>query len=273
MIKLTKLVVGYQIKKPVLREVNMHLTEGNIYGLLGANGSGKTTLLNTLAGSLCPLDGKAKIMGYNPFERKAQFLEQLAYIHDEVELPAVSVEQFIKGYSPFYSRFSAEEMDRLLKMMNFTFGTRLDKLSLGNRKKFAIAFALASNPRLILMDEPTNGLDIESKQALRKIIAGLDMSERLIIISSHQVADIEDIISDIIILRENHIVLNASLSAIGENLLFSTRDIEDPLYVNGLKAIGKAEGDYSDVDLETLYIAIQNSDSVREYLNEVISKK
>ena len=158
--------------------------------------------------------------------------------------------------------------------MNFTFGTRLDKLSLGNRKKFMIAFALASNPRLLLMDEPTNGLDIESKQALRKILAGLDLSEKLIIISSHQVADIEDIISDVIILREKSVILNSTLESIGENLLFgTTASVVDPLYKDGLKAIGKSEGDYSDVDLELLYVAMQSSDSVRKYLSSVISKK
>ena len=159
-------------------------------------------------------------------------------------------------------------------MMNYTFGIRLDKLSLGNRKKFAIAFALASHPRIVLMDEPTNGLDIESKQALRKILAGQDLSERLIIISSHQVADIEDIISDVIILRENRIVLNSSLGAIGEVLQFGDiQSIEEPLYVNGLKAIGKTEGDYSDVDLESFYLAMQNSENMRNYLSKVISKK
>ena len=274
MIKLNNLQAGYRAKSPVLKEVNLTLQGDRIYGLLGSNGSGKTTLLNTFAGVLEQLGGKIEVLGYTPLERKAKFLEQIAYIQDELELPSMSVEQFVESYAAFRPKFSSEEMNRHLKMMNFSFGTRLDKLSLGNRKKFAIAFALASHPRIVLMDEPTNGLDIESKQALRKILAGQDLSERLIIISSHQVADIEDIISDVIILRENRIVLNSSLGAIGEVLQFGDiQSIEEPLYVNGLKAIGKAEGDYSDVDLETLYIAMQNSENMRNYLSKVISKK
>ena len=274
MIKLNNLQAGYRAKSPVLKDVNLTLQEDRIYGLLGSNGSGKTTLLNTLAGALEPLGGKIEVLGCTPLERKAKFLEQIAYIQDELELPSMSAEQFMESYAAFRPKFSSEEMNRYLKMMNYTFGIRLDKLSLGNRKKFAIAFALASHPRIILMDEPTNGLDIESKQALRKILAGQDLSERLIIISSHQVADIEDIISDVIILRENRIVLNTSLGAIGEVLQFGDiQNIEEPLYVNGLKAIGKAEGDYSDVDLESFYLAMQNSENMRNYLSKVISKK
>lgn len=274
MIKLNNLQAGYRAKSPVLKEVNLTLQGDRIYGLLGSNGSGKTTLLNTLAGALEPLGGKIEVLSYTPMERKAKFLEQIAYIQDELELPSMSVEQFVESYAAFRPKFSSEEMNRYLKMMNYTFGIRLDNLSLGNRKKFAIAFALASHPRIVLMDEPTNGLDIESKQALRKILAGQDLSERLIIISSHQVADIEDIISDVIILRENRIVLNSSLDAIGEVLQFGDiQSIGEPLYVNGLKAIGKTEGDYSDVDLETLYIAMQNSENIRNYLSKVISKK
>ena len=274
MIKLNNLQAGYRAKSPVLKEVNLTLQEDRIYGLLGSNGSGKTTLLNTFAGVLEQLGGKIEVLGYTPLERKAKFLEQIAYIQDELELPPMSVEQFVESYAAFRPKFSSEEMNRYLKIMNFTFGIRLDKLSLGNRKKFAIAFALASHPRIVLMDEPTNGLDIESKQALRKILAGQDLSERLIIISSHQVADIEDIISDVIILRENRIVLNSSLGAIGEVLQFGDiQNIEEPLYVNGLKAIGKTEGDYSDVDLESFYLAMQNSENMRNYLSKVISKK
>ena len=274
MIKLNNLQAGYRAKSPVLKDVNLTLQEDRIYGLLGSNGSGKTTLLNTLAGVLEPLGGKIEVLSYTPMERKAKFLEQIAYIQDELELPSMSVEQFVESYAAFRPKFSSEEMNRYLKMMNYTFGIRLDNLSLGNRKKFAIAFALASHPRIVLMDEPTNGLDIESKQALRKILAGQDLSERLIIISSHQVADIEDVISDVIILRENRIVLNSSLGAIGEVLQFGDiQSIEEPLYVNGLKAIGKAEGDYSDVDLESFYLAMQNSENMRNYLSKVISKK
>ena len=274
MIKLQNLNAGYKAKNPVLKDLTLSLEPNRIYGLLGSNGSGKTTLLNTLAGALYPLDGECNVLGHNPSERKTHFLEQIVVISDELELPAISAEAFIESYSAFRPRFSSEQMTNYLNVMNFTFGTRLDKLSLGNRKKFMIAFALACNARLLLMDEPTNGLDIESKQALRKILAGLDMSDQMIIISSHQVADIEDIISDVIILREKSVILNSTLDKIGEALQFgTTASVADPLYKDGLKAIGKSEGDYSDVDLELLYVAMQSSDSVRKYLSSVISKK
>ncbi len=274
MIKLQKLEAGYKAKNPVLKEVSLTLRESRIYGLLGSNGSGKTTLLNTLAGVLHPLGGGIDLYGYTPFERKRDFLEQIFYISDELELPALSAENYIKSYSPFRPKFSTKAMESYLKMMNFTFDVRLDRLSMGNRKKFMIAFALASNPRLLMMDEPTNGLDIESKHALRKILAGMELSQTCVIISSHQVADIEDIISDVIILRDKGILLNASMDEIGEKLEFgSSATITEPLYTDGLKAIGRSEGEYSDVDLELLYVGLQRDENLRKEVSRIISKE
>lgn len=269
MIKLTNLEAGYKKKHPVLRGLSTHIERGNIYGLLGSNGVGKTTLLNTIAGVLDPLSGELSVMGHTPSAHTRQFFEQIYYITDEVELPAISLKSYIASYAKFRPSFCEEEMMRYLEQMNFTFGTRLSRLSLGNRKKFIIAFALACNTPLLLMDEPTNGLDIESKKQLRRILASLDMSNRTIIISTHQIADLEQMLSHVMIMKAGEIIVNTSLDSVAQRLAFgAASDFSSPLYIDGLKAIAENEGDYSNIDLEMLYLAVLESAEVRNIINQ-----
>ena len=269
MIKLTQLVAGYKANKPVLSALSTQIERGNIYGLLGSNGVGKTTLLNTIAGVLDPLAGEVDVLGHTPSAHTRQFFEQIYYITDEVELPAMSLEGYIGTYAKFRPGFSREQMQSYLERMNFTFGVRLNKLSLGNRKKFIIAFALACNTPILLMDEPTNGLDIESKKQLRRILASLDMSNRTIIISTHQIADLEQMLSHVMIIKAGEMIVNTSLDCIAQRFAFGqVGEFAAPLYVDGLKAIAKNEGDYSNIDLEMLYLAVLESAEVRAVINQ-----
>lgn len=269
MIKLTNLVAGYKQKNPVLSAINTQIEMGNIYGLLGSNGVGKTTLLHTIAGVLDPLSGEVDVMGHTPSAHTRQFFEQIYYITDEIELPTMSLEGYIGTYAKFRPNFSREQMQSYLERMNFTFGVRLNKLSLGNRKKFIIAFALACNTPLLLMDEPTNGLDIESKKQLRRILASLDMSNRTIIISTHQIADLEQMLSHVMIIKAGEMIVNTSLDCVAQRLAFGqVGELAAPLYVDGLKAIANNEGDYSNIDLEMLYLAVLESAEVRAIINQ-----
>lgn len=269
MIKLTNLEAGYKQKNPVLSAISTRIEVGNIYGLLGSNGVGKTTLLHTIAGVLDPLSGEVDVMGHTPSAHTRQFFEQIYYITDEVELPAMSLDSYIASYAKFRPAFSKEQMMDYLKRMNFSFGTKLNRLSLGNRKKFIIAFALACNTPLLLMDEPTNGLDIESKKQLRRILASLDMSNRAIIISTHQIADLEQMLSHVMIIKAGKMIVNTSLDCVAQRLAFGQAgEFTAPLYVDGLKAIAKNEGDYSNIDLEMLYLAVLESAEVRAVINQ-----
>lgn len=250
MIKLTNLEAGYKQKNPVLSAINTQIEVGNIYGLLGSNGVGKTTLLHTIAGVLDPLSGEVDVMGHTPSAHTRQFFEQIYYITDEVELPAMSLEGYIGTYAKFRPGFSREQMQSYLERMNFTFGVRLNKLSLGNRKKFVIAYALACNTPLLLMDEPTNGLDIESKRQLRSILASLDMSNRAIIISTHQIADLEQMLSHILIIKDKQLIVNTSLDNAAQQLAFGRiGEFDEPLFVDGLRVIARNNGEYSKIRL------------------------
>ena len=269
MIKLTNLVAGYKQKNPVLSAISTQIEAGNIYGLLGSNGVGKTTLLHTIAGVLEPLAGEVDVMGHTPSAHTRQFFEQIYYITDEVELPAMSLEGYIGTYAKFRPGFSREQMQDYLQRMNFTFGVRLNKLSLGNRKKFVIAYALACNTPLLLMDEPTNGLDIESKRQLRSILASLDMSNRAIIISTHQIADLEQMLSHILIIKDKQLIISTSLDNAAQRLAFGrVGEFAEPLFVDGLRVIAQNSGEYSNLDLEMLYLAVLESAEVRAIINQ-----
>ncbi len=269
MIKLTNLEAGYKQKNPVLSAISTQIEVGNIYGLLGSNGVGKTTLLHTIAGVLDPLAGEVDVMEHTPSAHTRQFFEQIYYITDEVELPAMSLEGYIGTYAKFRPGFSREQMQDYLQRMNFTFGVRLNKLSLGNRKKFVIAFALACNTPLLLMDEPTNGLDIESKRQLRSILASLDMSNRAIIISTHQIADLEQMLSHILIIKDKQLIISTSLDNAAQRLSFGrVGEFAEPLFVDGLRVIAPNNGEYSNLDLEMLYLAVLESAEVRAIINQ-----
>lgn len=274
MIKLNNLSAGYSKKHPVLQKLQTTFAQGNIYGLLGANGSGKTTLLKTICGVLFPLDGEISAMGYTPQKRESDFLKEIFYIPDEFSLPTLTVEKYVDTYAQFRPNFSLQKFESALKAMNFTFGEHLHRLSLGNRKKFLISFALACNSPVVIMDEPTNGLDIEAKRSFRSLLAAEDLTDRLILISSHAVTDLEHILSAVAIIHNGAVVINSTIDAIAANIAFtSSANCNDALYTDGLRAIVKAEAEWSDVDLEMLYMAIHKSKDFRQYVIENFSGK
>lgn len=265
---------GYVGKRPVLRGVEGTLLAGNVYGLLGANGSGKTTLLKTLAGGLFPLGGSVEVDGRIPSRRERDFLADTVYMSDEISFPSMSLDSFERTYSRFRPRFSHDEFREYLRALDFDCGTRLDRHSTGNRKKVFIAYALACNPSLLLLDEPTNGLDIESKRAFRRLLAGFDMTGRIVAVSTHQVADLENLLTAAIVVRDGGMAMNALFDDIAACLVFGNAGGGETLYADGLRTIRRNDGgEYTDVDVELLYHAIHESEAVRAAIEAHLSGK
>lgn len=265
---------GYVGKRPVLRGVEGTLLAGNVYGLFGANGSGKTTLLKTLAGGLFPLGGSVEVDGRIPSRRERDFLADTVYMSDEISFPSMSLDSFERIYSRFRPRFSHDEFREYLRVLDFDCGTRLDRLSTGNRKKVFIAYALACNPSLLLLDEPTNGLDIESKRAFRRLLAGFDMTGRIVAVSTHQVADLENLLTAAIVVRDGGVAMNALFDDIAACLVFGNAGGGETLYADGLRTIRRNDGgEYTDVDVELLYHAIHESEAVRAAIAAHLSGK
>ncbi|MDE6370215.1 MAG: ABC transporter ATP-binding protein [Duncaniella sp.] len=211
----------------VIRDLSMHLGNGGIYGLLGCNGVGKTTLLNLMAGALFPVSGSVTFNGENVDKRLPETMQSLMVVPDEINLPAMKLDRWVSINAPFYPEFSHELMAEAIEMFQVPVSTPLNRMSMGERKKVYIAFALAANTRLLLMDEPTNGLDIPAKAQFRRLLAMTDSSERLIIISSHQVRDLDGMLDHIIIMADGGIVLNESIDSIAERLDFRTLTYDD----------------------------------------------
>lgn len=278
MIEVKNLTFSYSRKKPaVLSDFSINIDKGKVSGLLGKNGAGKSTLLYLISGLLTPKSGEVLFNGTNTRRRLPKTLQEIFIIPEEFDLPSISLLEFVKTNAPLYPRFSIDDMIRYLQLFDMTLDLNLGSLSMGQKKKAYMSFALATNTSLILMDEPTNGLDIPGKSQFRKFIAAGMSEERNIIISTHQVRDIDQLLDHIIIINDNEVLLNHDINEISKNLYFTNVDsnkaIPEVLYshstIYGTSAIlpntNKLE---SDINLETLFnLAIEKPHIVKEYFN------
>ena len=220
MITLKELSFSYSRKKEVLDRINLEVGSGHICGLLGKNGEGKTTLLNLLSGQIFPDQGSCLVLEEIPSERNARFLQQIFLLPEEISMPEVTAIEYIKMYAPFYPTFRDDICKACVESFEINLSDRLSKMSQGQRKKVAITLALAAHTPLLLMDEPTNGLDIPSKATIHRLVASLIDDNQTVIISTHQVRDLESLIDTVLILDQRQTLLNKTLNEIGEKLYF-----------------------------------------------------
>lgn len=222
MIEVKNIKFGYSRKKGLLLDdFSMTLEKGNIYGLLGKNGAGKSTLLYLMSGLLTPKSGSVEYLGANVRRRLPATQREIFLVPEEFELPRVSLVSYIELNSVFYPRFSKEDMVTYLHCFDMEIDQNLGELSMGQKKKVFMSFALATHTSILLMDEPTNGLDIPGKSQFRKFIAaGMD-DEHTIVISTHQVRDVDKVLDHILIMDKSRILLNKSVNEITDNICFS----------------------------------------------------
>ncbi|HLO46068.1 MAG TPA: ABC transporter ATP-binding protein [Leadbetterella sp.] len=269
MISIHNLSFGYKKNKPIFENLNLHLESGSIYGLLGKNGAGKSTLLYNMMGLVFPDSGRIDILGYEPKNRKPSFLSEVFFVPEEVALPAISVQKYLQLYTPFYPNFSETDFYNYLREFEISEAEKLNGMSHGEQKKMLIAFGLATNSRLLLMDEPTNGLDIPSKSKFRKLVASYITDEKLVIISTHQVRDLDNLIDQVIILKDNEVILNSSIEEISRKLSFGVFQNKSSDVLFGEETIGGKLGvmknktdDESKVNIEHLFGAAMNEPNV-----------
>jgi ABC-2 type transport system ATP-binding protein len=222
MIQVSNLFFSYSNRQQLFTDLTFNLEAGHIYGLLGKNGAGKSSLIRILMGLLYPKKGKVQVLGFQPAHRQPEFLGDVYFLPEEIQLPAIRIEKFRRVYAPFYPNFNSDQFSYYLTEFDVPPESRLQDLSFGQRKKMLIAFGLACNTRLLVMDEPTNGLDIPSKSKFRKMVTSLLDEHRLILISTHQVRDLENLIDSLMVLENNRILLNHSLDQISRKLQFTS---------------------------------------------------
>lgn len=220
MINVEHLSFSYGRKKNILRDITFSMEEGKITGLLGRNGTGKSTLLYLLSGLITPAAGHIYLNGCDVRLRQPDTLNKLFIIPEEFDLPHLSLKRFVQLNAPFYPQFSKEDLSHHLEAFELTDDLHIGELSMGQKKKVLMSFALAANTKWLFMDEPTNGLDIPGKSQFRKLVISEMTDSRSMLISTHQVKDVENLLDHVIIIEQSHILLNASVNEICNRLCF-----------------------------------------------------
>ncbi len=269
MLKVENITFRYSRRRPpVLDNFSMEIGLGKVVGLLGPNGAGKSTLLYLISGALTPGSGIVTFDGRDTRRRYPSVLSDIFIVPEELSLPQLSVNEFVKVNSVFYPRFSESELKSHFDMFDIDPAMKFGAMSMGQKKKAYMSFALSCNTSLVLMDEPTNGLDIPGKSVFRRFIASNMSEERTIVISTHQVRDIDKILDHVIIIDNRQVLFDRPVGEIMERLRFLTtndRDILDKaLYsqpnVGGANVIvSDPDIDETDVNLESLFgLALSN---------------
>ena len=266
MIEINQLSFAYK-KHKVLQNLSLSLKAGNIYGLLGKNGAGKSSLLYQICGLLFPQQGEISVNQHIPSQRKTNFLQEIYLLPEEFDLPNVAIKNFLKTNAPFYPNFNEELFNNYLAEFNIPINNSLQGMSFGQKKKVMISFALATQTKVLLMDEPTNGLDIPSKKQFRKIIAGALQPDQLMIISTHQVKDLDSLIDHVLVLEDEHILLNQSVENITKKIAFKQamqlENVDQLIYSEGsLKGYAvvcsNIHNEHTRLDMEMFFNALSS---------------
>ena len=229
MLKISDLAFSYSGNGcKVFNDFSLSFEKGAVYGLLGLNGTGKSTLLYLLTGLLRPQQGSVLYKGEDVQKRLPSTLSDMFIVPEEFELPKMSIKRYAALHAGFYPRFSYEQLQKNLAMFGLDDSVVFNNLSMGQQKKAFMCYALATNTSLLVMDEPTNGLDIPSKSEFRRLIASNMTDDKTIIISTHQVRDIDSLLDHIVIIDQSNVLLNASNAEICRRLLFAELPMSEP---------------------------------------------
>ena len=270
---------GWRQQKSVFSDFSLSLERGKVYGLLGLNGAGKSTLIYLMAGLLTPKSGRVTIDGCNVRDRLPSTLGNLFVVPEEFELPRMSLKAYATLTGALYPRFSYEDMLRNLELFDINPEIKsLSSLSMGQKKKVLMSFAFATHTDLMLMDEPTNGLDIPGKSQFRRLVASEMSDNRTIVISTHQVRDIDNCIEHVVIIDHSKVLLDESVASITSKLQFvenaTAAEAKSAIYsqpsVTGYSIVAPSNGgDETEINLETLFNAtLGNSDKISEIFND-----
>lgn len=222
-------------KAAVFEDFSLTLQPGRIYGLLGKNGTGKSTLLYLVCGLLRPQRGVVTLNGNDVRLRRPEVLQEIFLVPEEFDLPSTTLENYVRLNEPFYPRFNHDVLRECLADFGLQSDLNLGELSMGQKKKAFMCFALAAGTRYLLMDEPTNGLDIPAKSEFRRVISRYMTDDRTLVISTHQVRDVDMLIDHVAVIDGTSLLLDRAVSDICAALRFEERpagaDVSDALYV------------------------------------------
>jgi ABC-2 type transport system ATP-binding protein len=234
--------------------LSLEVPEGSVFGLLGENGAGKTTTIQTLLGLLAPDGGRVEVLGLDPSRNGLEVRRRVGYVP---EVPALydwmtvaEIGWFAGGFHPDASGSTAPYQARFAEQIG-VFGLpprrKIKELSKGMRSKVSLALALSSDPALLILDEPTSGLDVLVRREFLESMVDLAGTGRTVLLSSHQIGEVERVASHVALLHQGKLLLAEPLDELrartfGLSLTFSTRDHpEAPPSGLGLELIDAAE--------------------------------
>ena len=280
MLEINSITYGYKKKAKLYNEFSLQVEPNKVCGLLGHNGVGKSTLLYLMCGLLRPNEGTIKFNNEDVTKRNVSTLQEMFIVPEELELPKMTLKKYIDLNKVFYPKFSDVQVFRYLDCFDLDKDIHLDAISMGQKKKAYISFALATNTALLLMDEPTNGLDIQGKSQFRKLMTLAMEANKSIVISTHQVRDIDRMLDQIIILDDNGLMLNQSVANIREKIAFvqdKYNDINDtevlytqPSISGNICMIENKKQLDTAIDLEMLYTGLLNN---KERITDLFNNK
>ena len=212
MIDISNVTFEYCKGKPVLKDFSLSFPQGGVYGLLGKNGTGKSTLLYLISGLLRPRHGEVRVDGMLSANRQPEMLREIFLVPEEYDLPSVSLKSYTRALKSFYPRFSDELLRKCIEVFDLEMDMQLGTLSMGQKKKVYMCVALATGTRVLLMDEPTNGLDILSKSQFRKVVVQGMEEDKTVLVSTHQVHDVERLLDHVTIINGNQVLLHGPLN-------------------------------------------------------------
>jgi ABC-2 type transport system ATP-binding protein len=269
MIQIKDLDFCYPGQQLLFDSLSLNLETGSITGLLGRNGAGKTSLLKLITGTMHLKSGEISVLDHKPGKREVSLLSDVYFVPEEFYFPSVTINNYVRATSPFYPKFDHELLFRTLVEFEIRPDCNLQTFSYGQKKKFLIAFALATRCRLLIFDEPTNGLDIPSKSIFRKIVAGSLDENQLVVISTHQVKDIENLIDKIIILDNGKVIFKKTITEISQKVRFisgGSGDVDGAIYSEpvpgGFRLVMPNEDKETEVDIELLFNAVTKGNKI-----------
>lgn len=220
-----------------IQDINISVKEGEIYGFIGPNGAGKSTTIKTLLNFIYSTSGEALIFGMDSVKESEKIKEYIGYVPSEVRYyDDVKVKDIIKYAQSFYPKSNKEYVDRICNELELDMNKKMGELSLGNKKKVAIAQSLINNPKLLILDEPTNGLDPLMQKKLLNILIEEKEKGNTVFLSSHNLVEVQNLCDRVCVIKEGKIVdiieIEKSKTELKLKVTLSSSDITDDIVLN-----------------------------------------
>ena len=239
-------------------DLNLKIKEGEIFGFVGPNGAGKSTTIRTLLNFIFPTSGSAKILGKDIVKESSEIKKYIGYVPSEVKFyDEVKVKDIIKYSASFYNNVSQEEVDKLYKILDVDINKKMSELSLGNKKKVAIVQALIHKPKLLILDEPTNGLDPLIQKKLFELLEEARENGTTVFLSSHNLVEVENFCDRVAVIKDGKIIDTIVIEKLSKKL--------------GLKVVIKSNeiNEYKIKEINGQVISKEKDEFIFHYNNDV----